>query len=74
MRLDRVLSEGEAEVALRRLGFDVHDAPGRPGLLEIAHPNIGGARTVTVEQLCFFAEGAVLADQVVRGVAAGEPG
>ena len=67
MRLDRVLSEGEAQVALRRLGFDVHDAPGRPGLYEVSHPIIGGARTCTVEQLCFFAEGAVIAEQVVSG-------
>jgi hypothetical protein len=72
MRLDRVLSEGEAQVALQRLGFEVRDAPGRPGLIEVAHPKIGGARTMTVEQLCYFAEGAVLADQVIRGIPAGE--
>jgi hypothetical protein len=72
MRLDRVLSEGEARVALQRLGFEVRDAPGRPGLLEVSHPKIGGARTMTVEQLCFFAEGAVLAEQVIRGIPAGE--
>ncbi|MGO8951414.1 MAG: hypothetical protein ACLQUY_27925 [Ktedonobacterales bacterium] len=64
MRLDRVLSEGEAQIALRRMGFDVHEAEGRPGLYEIAHRQLGGTKTVTVEQLCFFAEGAVLADQL----------
>jgi hypothetical protein len=73
MRLDRVLSEGEAQVALRRLGFDVHPAAGRPGLYEVAHPQVGGARTMTVDQLCFFAEGAVIVEQVVRGVPAKEP-
>jgi hypothetical protein len=73
MRLDRVLSEGEAQVALRRLGFDVHDAPGRPGLYELSHPTVGGARTLTVDQMCFFAEGAIIAEQVLRGVPAREP-
>jgi len=73
MRLDRVFSEGEAQVALRRLKFDVHPAPGRPGLYEVSHPNVGGARTMTVDQMCFFAEGAVIAEQVVRGVPATEP-
>lgn len=72
MRLDRVFSEGEAQVALRRLGFEVHDAPGRPGLYEVSHPAVGGARTMTVEQMCFFAEGAVIAEQVVRGAPAKE--
>ena len=31
MRLDRVYSEGEALVALRKLGFEINDAPLRPG-------------------------------------------
>lgn len=72
MRLDRVFSEGEAQVALRRLGFDVREAEGRPGLYELAHPQIGGTRTVTVDQMVFFAEGAALADQAARGVVAQE--
>ena len=67
MRLDRVLSEGEAQVALGRMGFDVHEAEGRPGLYEIQHPHLGGARTVTVDQLTYFAEGAVVAEQLVAG-------
>jgi hypothetical protein len=67
MRLDRVLSEGEAQIALRRMGFDVLDAPGRPGLYEIQHSQLGGAKTVTAEQLCFLAEGAVLSEQLSHG-------
>jgi len=68
MRLDRVLSEGEAQIALRRMGFDVHEAEGRPGLYEMQHNQLGGSKTVTVEQLCFFAEGAVSAEQLSHGV------
>ncbi len=68
MRLDRVLSEGEAQVALRRLGFEVREAAGRPGLYDISHPTVGGATTMTVDQLCFFAEGAAIVDQIARGV------
>jgi hypothetical protein len=68
MRLDRVYSEGEAQVALQRMGFDVRPAPLRPGLYELAHPSIGGTRTCTVEQLCFFAEGAAAAEQIFKGV------
>ena len=67
MRLDRVLSEGEAQVALGRMGFAVQEAEGRPGLYELQHAQLGGAKTVTVDQLCFFAEGAVLAEQLVAG-------
>jgi hypothetical protein len=70
MRLDRVYSEGEAQVALQRMGFDVHPAPMRPGLYEIAHPALGGERTCTVDQMCFFAEGASAAEQLVRQGAA----
>ncbi len=73
MRLDRVLSEGEAQIALRRLGFDVHEAEGRPGLYEMQHSQLGGTKTVTVEQLCFFAEGAASAEQLSRGVVAHLP-
>lgn len=69
MRLDRVLSEGEAQVALQRMGFAVRPAPMRAGLYEIAHPSLGGSRTATVDQLCFFAEGAAAAEQVLRGAA-----
>lgn len=68
MRLDRVMSEGEAQVALRKLGFVVREAVGRPGLYDISHPTVGGATTMTVDQLCFFAEGAAIADQIFRGV------
>ena len=73
MRLDRVLSEGEAKTALRQLGFDVREAEGRPGLYDVSHPNLGGERTYTVDQLVYFAEGATLADQLARGVAVREP-
>lgn len=66
MRLDRVYSEGEALVALKRLGFDVREAKMRPGLYEATHPNLGGMRTFTVEQLCAFAEGASLAETLLR--------
>lgn len=68
MRLDRVLSEGEAQVALRTLGFEVREAVGRPGLYDVSHPTVGGATTMTVDQLCFFAEGAAIVDQLARGV------
>lgn len=68
MRLDRVLSEGEAKNTLRQLGFDVREAPGRPGLYDLSHPNLGGTRTVTVDQLAYIAEGAALADQLARGL------
>ena len=73
MRLDRVLSEGEAQIALRRLGFDVHEAQGRPGLYEIENDKVGGIKVVTVEHLCFFAEGAVIAEQLGQGVAGSIP-
>ncbi|MFI5272699.1 MAG: hypothetical protein ACHQ4H_06665 [Ktedonobacterales bacterium] len=73
MRLDRVLSEGEAQVALRGLGFDVHESEGRPNFFEVAHPLLGGARTMTVEQLTVFAEGAALGDQIARGAPSLEP-
>jgi hypothetical protein len=66
MRLDRVYSEGEALVALKRLGFDVREAKQRPGLYEATHPQVGGMRTFTVEQLCAFAEGAVIAESLLR--------
>jgi hypothetical protein len=70
VRLDRVYSEGEALVALRRLGFVVNEAPLRPGLYEASHPLVGGSRTFTVEQLCTFAEGASLIDALSRQSAA----
>jgi hypothetical protein len=66
VRLDRVYTEGEALVALRRLGFQVNEAPLRPGLYEVAHPTIGGTRTFTVEQLCTFAEGASVIEALLR--------
>jgi hypothetical protein len=64
--LDRVYSEGEALVALKRLGFDVQEAPLRPGLYEVTHPQVGGARTFTVEQLCTFSEGASLLEALIK--------
>jgi hypothetical protein len=66
VRLDRVYTEGEALVALKRLGFEVVEAPLRPGLYEVSHPRVGGARTFTVEQLCNFAEGASLVETLLR--------
>ncbi len=68
MRLDRVLSEGEAQVALRKLGFEVREAAGRPGLYDLSHPSVGGTSTMTVDQLCFFAEGAAIGNQIARGL------
>lgn len=70
MRLDRVLSEGEALVALRRMGFEVAPAEGRLGLYEVTHPQIGGQRVFTVDQLCDFAAGAMVLDSHVRGAPA----
>ena len=66
MRLDRIYSEGEALVALKRLGFEVKEAPLRPGLYEVTHPQVGGARTFTVEQLCTFSEGASLLEALLQ--------
>jgi hypothetical protein len=66
VRLDRVYSEGEALVALKRLGFDVKEAPLRQGLYEVTHTSVGGARTFTVEQLCTFAEGASLIEALIK--------
>jgi hypothetical protein len=66
VRLDRVYTEGEALVALRRLGFEVNEAPLRPGLYEVSHPHIGGTRTFTVEQLCTFAEGGSVVESMLK--------
>ncbi|HEV2460748.1 MAG TPA: hypothetical protein VGS80_20530 [Ktedonobacterales bacterium] len=73
MRLDRVFSEGEAQVALRGLGFDVREAEGRPGYFDVSHPKLGGARTFTTEQIMYFAEGAALGDQLAHGLPSREP-
>jgi len=73
MRLDRVLSEGEAKVALRELGFDVREAEGRPGLYDLSHPGLGGARTLTTDQMVYLAEGASLGNQLARGIPSREP-
>ncbi|HUY78587.1 MAG TPA: hypothetical protein VMV29_17585 [Ktedonobacterales bacterium] len=70
MRLDRIYSEGEAINALRRLGFTVDDEPNRVGLYEVGHPQIGGTRTFTVEQLCSYAEGATTTETLLRGAPA----
>jgi hypothetical protein len=66
MRLDRIYSEGEAITALRQLGFRVQDAPYRPGLYEVDHPELGGSRIFTEEQLCRFAEGASCTETLLR--------
>ena len=58
MRLDRILSEGEAINALQRMGFQLNDSPNRRGLYEVTRSGGDGVRTFTVEQLCSFAEGA----------------
>ncbi len=68
MRLDRIYSEGEALNALRRLKFIVRDdANNNPELYEVEHPQLGGVRTFTVEQLCSFAEGAACLETLFRG-------
>jgi hypothetical protein len=69
MRLDRVYSEGEALVALRKLGFEVNEAPLRPGLYEVAHRDVGGTRTFTVDQLCSFAEGTSVLESMLKSAA-----
>ncbi|MBF6590605.1 MAG: hypothetical protein IVW57_08750 [Ktedonobacterales bacterium] len=66
MRLDRVLSEGEAVTALRRLGFVLQEAEYRPGLFEVSHPLIGGTRVFTLEQLTSFAEGATVIEAYLK--------
>lgn len=70
MRLDRVLSEGEAINALQRMSFQVRESPNRRGLYEVTHPDVGGARTFTVEQLCSFAEGASIIESHLKGTTA----
>ncbi len=66
MRLDRIYTEGEAITALRNLGYRVQDAPYRPGLYEVDHPDLGGTRTFTEEQLCRFAEGVSSTETLLR--------
>jgi hypothetical protein len=66
MRIDRVLNEGEAINALRRLGFNVQQAQGRAGLYQVEHPQGGGSRVFTVEQLCSFAEGATVIETMLK--------
>ena len=67
-------AEGEALVALRKLGFEVNEAPLRPGLYEVSHPQVGGARTFTVEQLCTFADGAAVIESLLASQAAAVTG
>jgi hypothetical protein len=69
MRVDRILNEGESIIALRRAGFEVHDAPYRPGLYEVSHSALGGTRTFTEEQLCRFAEGVTCTETLLKRVA-----
>ena len=69
MRIDRIYAEGEAINELRRLGFEVNDAPYREGLYEVSHPLLGGARTFTVEQLTTFAEGAAVIESLLKQTA-----
>jgi hypothetical protein len=66
MRIDRVLNEGEAINALQRLGFTVQQAQGRAGLYQVSHPQGGGSRVFTVEQLCSFAEGATVLETMLK--------
>jgi hypothetical protein len=66
MRLDRVLSEGEAVNALRRFSFVIREAENRPGLFEVSHPQIGGTRIFTIEQLTSFAEGATVMESHLK--------
>jgi hypothetical protein len=66
MRIDRILNEGEAINALQRLGFTVQQAQGRAGLYQVSHPQGGGSRVFTVEQLCSFAEGATVLETMVK--------
>jgi hypothetical protein len=66
MRLDRIYSEGEAITALRKLGFEIREAPQRPGLYEASHAALGGARAFTDEQLCRFAEGVSCAESLLK--------
>jgi hypothetical protein len=69
MRLDRIFSEGEAVNALRRLGFTLREVPNRPELIEASHPQIGGTRVFTLEQLSSFAEGAVVIEAHLKAMA-----
>ena len=69
MRLDRILSEGEAVNALRRFGFVVREAEYRPGLFEVSHPQVGGTRIFTIEQLTCFAEGATIMEAHLKSPA-----
>ena len=66
MRIDRILNEGEAINALQRLGFTVQQAQGRAGLYQVSHPQGGGSRVFTVEQLFIFAEGATVLETMVK--------
>ena len=66
MRIDRVLNEGESLNALQRLGFDVRQAQGRAGLYQVTHPTGGGQRVFTVEQMCSFAEGALVLETILK--------
>jgi len=70
MRLDRIFTEGEATVLLRRLGFSVRDAVARAGWYEIEHPQVGGVRTFTDEQMCRFAEGIAVAEEFLSKASA----
>lgn len=69
MRIDRVLNEGESLNALQRLGFEVRQAQGRAGLYQVTHPQGGGSRVFTVEQLCSFAEGLMVAETLLKAPA-----
>ena len=46
-------------------GFTVRDAVGRAGWYEIEHPQAGGMRSLTDEQLCRFAEGVAVAEEIL---------
>jgi hypothetical protein len=52
MRLDHVLTEGEAEIILKKAGFIITENPKGPRLILLEHPKLAGERTFTVEPLC----------------------
>ncbi|HEX9068042.1 MAG TPA: hypothetical protein VF807_04675 [Ktedonobacterales bacterium] len=66
MRVDRILNEGEAVNILRRMGFSVRESVSRQGWYEVEHPQLGGGRTFTEDQLCRYAEGLAAAESLFR--------
>lgn len=73
MRIDRVFSEGEAVNALQQLGFTCQQPAFRVNQYVISHNEIGGERTLTIEQLCDFAAGATIIATHVASKTTGAP-